>query len=196
MWIPPAYDPQDRLDGICRALAADVDRIVEDLEFRREFLREIWSVSRDRGGFLDTITTRWRDLGMDDLVELETDDVVAIDGFYRALDDFQLYLRFTEDMPATLLDRYDRTLETLKELGEDVIERLGGAPDRGEVDDPTVHQHVLSFFRPPRRDPEAERHAKEAEEAGLEWTRDTQAELESLYVTEGEPVLNPDDDEG
>ena len=101
MFIPPAYDPEDRLRGLRRELAGDVSRVVEDLEFRREFLREIWSVSRDRGAFLDTITGKWRELTADDLLEFPPEDVVAIDGFYRALEAFHLYLAFTEDMPAT-----------------------------------------------------------------------------------------------
>lgn len=179
MLIPPAWDPKDRLEGLRRELAGDVDRIVEDLEFRRDFLREIWSVSRDRGAFLDTITSKWRQLDAGDLLEFEPEDVVRIDGFYRALEDFQLYLAFTEDMPATLLTRYDRTLDRLKVLGDDVIDRLGGAPDRGEVDDPTVHQHVLSFFRAPARPPPQTRF-----EDDLEWTRDSQSELDLLYVEE------------
>ena len=184
MLIPPAWDPEDRLRGLKRELAGDVDRIVEDLEFRREFLREIWSVSRDRGAFLDTITGKWRQLTADDLLEFETDDVRHIAAFYRALDEFQLYLQFTDDMPATLLGRYDRTLDKLKALGETVIDRLGGAPERGEVDDPTVHQHVLSFFKaPPREQP------NRSDLESLEWTRDTQKELESIYVTEGDPVF-------
>ncbi len=179
MIVPPAWEPEDRLRGLKRELAADVDRICEDLEFRREFLREIWSVSRDRGAFLDTITSRWRELGADDLLEFDPDDVLALDAFYRALEDFQLYLRFTDDMPATLLDRYDRTLDRLKALGDDVIARLGGAPERGVVDDPTVHQYVLSLFRPKRREPPGRTF-----EENLEWTRDAAAELARLYVEE------------
>lgn len=179
MLVPPAYDPVDRLQGLKRELAGDVDRIVQDLEFRREFLREIWSVSRDRGAFLDTITSRWRQLDADDLLEFETHDVARIDAFYRALDDFQLYLQFTDDMPATLLERYDRTLDRLKELGQQVIEFLGGAPERAAVDDPTVHQHVLSFFKPSRREPST--HSFEEDE---QWVWDTERELAALYDEE------------
>lgn len=179
MWIPPAHDASERVRGLKRELAGDIDRIVEDLEFRREFLREIWSVSRDRGAFLDTITNKWQQLTMDDLLALDLDEVARVDGFYRALEDFQLYLKFTDDMPATLLERYDRTLERLKELGEEVIEILGGAPERGMVDDPTVHQHVLSFFRPERREP-----PKHSFEDNLEWTRDAEQEMAALYEDE------------
>lgn len=180
MYVTPAWEPADRLRGLRRELAGDVDRIVEDLEFRREFLREIWSVSRDRGAFLDTVTTRWRDLGADDLLEFPTEDVAAVDRFYRTLDDFSLYLRFTDDMPATLLGRYDRALDRLKELGQEVIERLGGAPVRGPVDDATVHDHVRSFFKPARREAPAGRSFEE----NLEWTADAAAELSKLYAEE------------
>ena len=179
MFITPVWDFEDRLKGLQRELAGDVDRIVEDLEFRRDFLREIWSVSRDRGAFLDTITSKWRELGADDLLQFDHQDVVKIDGFYRALEDFQLYLKFTDDMPTTLIERYDRTLDKLKELGDEVVERLGGAPERGVVDDPTVHQHVMSFFRAPKREA-----PKSTFEENLEWTSDAQTELDQLYAEE------------
>ncbi len=136
-------------------------------------------MSRDRGAFLDTVTSKWRELGADDLLEFDHDDVVRIDTFYRALEDFQMYLKFTEDMPTTLQERYDRTLDRLKELGEDVVERLGGAPERGAVDDPTVHQHVMSFFRPVAREAPVSDF-----EQNLEWTRDAQTELDQLYGEE------------
>ena len=179
MYVPPVFEPAERFHGLQRELAGDVDRIVEDLEFRRDFLREIWSVSRDRGAFLDTITGKWHQLTMDDLLEFEPAAVSTVDGFYRALDDFQLYLAFTEDMPATLIERYDRTLDRLKALGQEVLEVLGGPPERDIVDDPTVHQHVLSFFKPPRREP-----PKHAFEDNLEWSRDTAEELSALYGEE------------
>ena len=56
--------------------------------------------------------------------------VAAVEEFYRELDDFRLYLSFTQDMPASLSDQYGRFLHRLAAYGAQAIEALGGAPER------------------------------------------------------------------
>jgi hypothetical protein len=155
MIIPPAYDKAHRAAALRGAIVDEIARIVEDLEFRREFLREIWSVSRDRGAFLDTIATRWRRLTADDLLEFDSHVVNQIDSFYRCLEEFHLYLSFTQDMPTTLTARYDQALNRLKALGQTVVDILGGDPGRPliEYNEGTVHGHVRSLFAAPKRPP-------------------------------------------
>ena len=174
MIIPPSVDKAHRADAIHRQIVSEIARIVEDLEFRRDFLREIWSVSRDRGAFLDTITTRWRALTADDLLDFDPEVVLYMDAFYRSLEDFHLYLMFTDDMPATLVARYDRSLDRLRGLGEELVEALGGDPGRPMVEftDNTVHGHVRSLFAPPRREPGEADVADEESRAWMEATRD------------------------
>lgn len=175
MIIPPSVDKEHRAQAIHRQIVGEIARIVEDLEFRREFLREIWSVSRDRGAFLDTITTRWQGLTMDDLLEFDSDVVLRMDAFYRSLEEFQLYLGFTDDMPTTLVVRYDRSLERLRLLGEELVEALGGDPGRPlvEFNDGTVHGHVRSLFAPPRRPVPTE----EESPADEDWVKETREAL-------------------
>ena len=182
MIIPPTWDTVDRARGVKRELARDVSRLVEDLEFRRDFLREIWSVSRDRGAFLDSVSSSWRLVSADDLLELELEVVVMADAFYRALDDFQLYLQFTDDMPATLQTRYDRSVDKLGALGARLCEALGGDPGRPmvEFDNGTVHSHVRSLFAAPPRPPPPET----TDEAHSEWAAETEAALARLQGSE------------
>lgn len=127
--IPPAYDESDLPDRLRRLLAMEVDRVLLDLVARRDFLLDTWSRHRDRGPFIDTVFTRWTTLSMTDLALIEVDAIAACEAFYRELEDFRLYMRFTQDMPATLADRYDAALQHLRAYGELALESLGGAPE-------------------------------------------------------------------
>ena len=126
--IPPEFDESELPSRLRRLLALEVDRIVEDLEARRDFLLDTWSRHRDRGPFLDTVFSRWRTLSMADLALVEDDAIEACEAFYRELEDFRLYMRFTQDMPTTLADRYDVSLKHIAAYGALAVARLGGAP--------------------------------------------------------------------
>ena len=126
----------ERVERLRKALALEVDRIVEDLEFRREVLLELWGKHRDRGMFLDTVHTRWTSLGFPDLLDLETHEVAMLDTFYRELQELSFYFRFTEDMPVTMSVTYDMGLTRLKAYGELALEALGGPPERPLIEFP------------------------------------------------------------
>ena len=179
MIIPPVHDPSHRATALRREVARDIHRIIEDLDFRREFLRDIWSVHRDRGPFIDTAVARWTELDASDLLHFTVTEVAQMDAFYRALADFQMYLRYTEDMPTTLLDRFDRSLTRLRDLGEQVVKGLGGTERPiGEFDDGNDPHSVLSLFAPPQRDPPPD-HPDDEDPA--DWQRETEAALRKLY---------------
>jgi len=128
--IPPAYDEQDLPERLRRLLALEVDRVVDDLDLRRDFLVDSWGRHRDRGPFIDTMFTRWNTLAMTDLALIDAEAMVACEAFHRELDELRMYMRFTGDMPATLQERFDRALARLKVVGALAIERLGGVPER------------------------------------------------------------------
>lgn len=127
---------EDRAEKLRKLLALEISRIIEDLELRRDVLVELWGRTRDRGMFIDTVFSRWATLGFPDLLDLETDQVAAVDTFYRELHDLRFYFRFTEDMPAHLLDTYDLALRRLGAYGEHALEQLGGAPERPFIEFP------------------------------------------------------------
>ncbi len=127
--IPPAFDESDLPERLRRLLAMEIDRIVEDLELRRDFLLDVWSRHRDRGPFVDTVFSRWTTLSLTDLALIEPEAIESAEAFYRELEDFRLYMRFTQDMPTTLAERYDLSLKHIAAYGALAIERLGGAPE-------------------------------------------------------------------
>jgi len=132
--IPPVYDESDFPERLRRLLALEVARIVEDLEAREEFLVDVWSRHRDRGPFIDTLHTRWRSLSLPDLATLDGDVLVALESFYRELDDLTMYFRFTQDMPTTLADTYRDGLRRLAAYAAIAIDALGGVPPRPMVE--------------------------------------------------------------
>jgi len=117
-----------RADRIRKLLALEIDRLLDDLERRRDFLIEVWGHHRARAPFLETVFHRWSSLGFPDLVMLEVDEVAIVSAFYRELEDLRIYLSHTQDMPRALALRYDRAFVRLSRLGEEALAALGGAP--------------------------------------------------------------------
>ncbi len=152
--IPPVYDESDFPERLRRLLALEVNRIVEDLEAREIFLIEVWSRHRDRGPFIDTLHTRWRSLSLPDMATLSGDQLVALESFYRELDDLTMYFRFTQDMPTTLADAYRDGLRRLAAYGDIALDALGGVPPRplvafdDEVDDEVVVDEGMAASLP------------------------------------------------
>ncbi len=135
MAVPEAV----RADRLRQLLALEIARIVSDFEIRRDFLKFVWSAHRDRRPFLDTVYSRWTTVGFPDLALLKTEEVAAVDTFFSEVEDFRLYISYTNDMPEALIDHYDWISKRMRGYGELAIELLGGEPERPELvfaDDP------------------------------------------------------------
>ena len=111
----------------------EITRIMEDLEFRRDLLLEIWGRHRDRGPMIDTVFSRWSTLGFDDLALLDSELMVVLDAYYRELEELKLLFGYTEAMPTSLGELYDWRFERLSIVAKDVIDKLGGPPERPEL---------------------------------------------------------------
>lgn len=151
--IPPVFDESDLPERLRRLLAIEIDRVVEDLEVRREFLLEMWSRHRDRGPFLDTVFTRWRTLSMTDLALVDSEAMIACEAFYRELDELKLYFQFTQDMPTTMDDRYRDALVRISAYGALAVQLLGGAPERPLVEFAEAAETVSLLAPPPPEAP-------------------------------------------
>jgi hypothetical protein len=128
-------NPEQRAERLRRLVALEVARIVDGLESRRDFLLRMWGRHRDRQPFLDTIHNRWKTIGFPDLALLDPEEVAAVDGFFAKLDEFKLYVSYTQDMPTSMAERYDFAVERLRAWAEVALEQLGGAPEGPSVFD-------------------------------------------------------------
>lgn len=133
---PPYLDDREKAERIAFNLALEIARILDDLELRKTFLVEMWGRHRDRGPFLDTLHSRYGSLGFQELALLPNDAVAKVDEFYRELEEFRLYCRFTEDMPTSLDEAYAWQLVRLSAYAEQAVEALGGTPERPLLDIP------------------------------------------------------------
>lgn len=129
-------DEEERAERIAYLLALEIATIVDDLEARQAFLIDLWGRHRDRGPFLDTVFSRFRTLDFNDLALLETETVAKVHAFYKELDEFRLYLQFTEEMPTSLADAYVWQVTRLNAFAEVAVDALGGAPEPVEVEIP------------------------------------------------------------
>lgn len=127
-------------------LAMEIARIVDDLELREEFLLRMWSKHRDRRPFLDSVFNRWKTVGFPDLVDLEPEQVAACDAFFRKVDEFRLYVAYTQDMPITMTERYRFMVVRLRAWAEQAIDLLGVVPEQLSVlDEETRDGFLLAF---------------------------------------------------
>ncbi len=130
MPVPPFLTEQERAERVAMLLALEIARIVDDLVAREQFLIDIWGRHRDRGPFLDTIFAQYKTLTFRELSLLEPDTLLKVQEFYRELEDFRMYLLFTEAMPTSLAEAYRWQLRRLDGYGEQAVEALGGEPER------------------------------------------------------------------
>jgi len=135
-----------RSDRLRQLLALEIARIVSDFELRKDFLKHVWSAHRDRRPFLDTVFSRWTTVGFPDLALLTTEEVAAVDTFFTEVEDFRLYISYTNDMPQALGDHYDWIGKRMRVYGENAIELLGGEPERPDLDIPDDPEGALLEF--------------------------------------------------
>ncbi len=148
MRIEPYYNDDVRPEHILRTLVNETARIIDDLDVRREILRDLWSLHRDRGPFIDSVAETWKAMTADDLLLLDSEALILVQAFYRTIDEFRLYVAFTRDMPTTLIARYDRILERLRAIAEALVVATGMQPDQPIVDSAGIDPEVLKFFTP------------------------------------------------
>ena len=139
-------NPEQRIERLRGLLALEVARIVDDLEIRRDFLVQMWSKHRDRSPFVDTVHNRWKTVGFPDLSALDVETVATVDAFFRKVDEFKLYVCYTQDMPTTMGKRYDFAVERLRAYGEAALDSLGGVPTLADdLDDPDRASLMLAL---------------------------------------------------
>lgn len=110
-------------------LALEIDRITRDLAERLDFLTTVWSRYRRREAFVDTLFSRWRTTTFGDLTLLDEEAILAVEAFYAELEQVQLYVRYTEDMPTTLRDHLELRARRLERAADRAVDVLGGVPD-------------------------------------------------------------------
>ncbi|MFH1468727.1 MAG: hypothetical protein ABIO70_30330 [Pseudomonadota bacterium] len=105
-------------------LGLEIHRVTDDLLRRRPLLVEVWGRHRARTPFLDTCSQRYQGLPMTALLELEREEIEAIEAFYVELDELRFYLAHTEDMPRALAVVLDGSLVRLTSVARAALSVL------------------------------------------------------------------------
>lgn len=117
-------DDREKAERLAVLLVREIDRIVFDLEFRKDILFSLWSRDRIRAPLLRVLSSRYYEIKAELLILLPSDVFQILDDFYRALDEFIFYVSYTEDMPQNLAQKFEAYLEDIRELGPALIEKL------------------------------------------------------------------------
>lgn len=116
----------EKRQQVSQLLVLEIQRLIEDLHLREDFLMHIWGKHRDRGPFIDTVYSRWHTVHFEQLIELDVAQVALLEQFYRELEDLRFTFQYTEAMPTTLREIYRKSLARLIKVGFTTIEALGG----------------------------------------------------------------------
>jgi hypothetical protein len=90
---------------ILTLIQIDVNNLFDKIIKREKEYLTIFSIKRTREPFEYIFKNRYEDVPISDLKECSEELLVALDHFYRIIDDMRWYLFFTEDMPNTVEDR-------------------------------------------------------------------------------------------
>ena len=117
-------DDEEKCDRLVSLLKLEIERIIFDVEFRKDILFKLWSKERVREPLLRVLHSRFFDLNFDSLILLPKPLFVEIDAFYKTLDTFIFYVSYTEDMPHTMKIKFEIYLKDLKIKSKGIIEKL------------------------------------------------------------------------
>ncbi len=92
----------------------DAEHLMERIELRFSDYMGTWALKRTRTHFLDVFKNRYSDLSMNDLRLFSQELIVALDKFYKEVDELNWYLNHTEDMPATAEEHAQRRIRSIK----------------------------------------------------------------------------------
>jgi len=113
-----------RADRLRHLLALEVLRVMEDVSARRHLIVKVWSVHRHRWPMEEAAFSRWTTLRWPELSLLEMEESLALDAFYRALENFRGYVRRTRDMPLHLEEQYAELNDEIFRTGTAILDLL------------------------------------------------------------------------
>jgi hypothetical protein len=117
-------DDEEKLERLVSLLKLEIDRILFDVEFRKDILFKLWSKERLREPLLRVMHSRYFDLDFNSLILLPTELAQKLDQFYKTLDTFIFYVSYTEDMPHTMKIKFETFLKDLKTKSEKIMVEL------------------------------------------------------------------------
>jgi hypothetical protein len=110
-------------------LAAEIDRVVRVLVADRAHAVATFDAWRSKDVLLEALATSYRDEPASTLLDLDVEQIAAVEAFFREHARFATWARTTDVMPATLDARYEAALTILVVLGAEAVALLGGVPE-------------------------------------------------------------------
>lgn len=132
--FPPCYSPfmmppppprrSSERDRVKSLLALDAKSVMDRLAARRGTMIDLFSRHRNRDALLAPLRTLWP-AGFEALALLEPAEQAAAAAFYEELDALRWYFRYTDDMPSTAQQVFERHLRRLASAGAGLSALLG-----------------------------------------------------------------------
>ncbi|RME05020.1 MAG: DNA-binding protein [Deltaproteobacteria bacterium] len=119
-------DDFDRRDRVLHLLRSDAVGLMHRLLSRKREICAIWSRERLRRPFLQTLRTRFHDVGFETLLCLSVPELRAFQNFYDEVERLTWYLEYTQDMPTTLERVLEQSLNRIRRHFVTLMKTVGG----------------------------------------------------------------------
>ena len=106
-------------------LHSDVQNLWERLCHRREDYLTILSLERTRTHFHDIFQSKYDQVSIETLTELDESTITSLEDFYREVKRLKWYLLHTEDLPAMVSDHTLTAIKKIKKRFHQVEQHIG-----------------------------------------------------------------------
>lgn len=130
---------------ILTILKLDAERLYTRLKEREVEYLHIFSQKRSRDHFKEVFKSRYDLISPSDLKFCSEDVIMALEAYYRKIDDMRWYLYHTEDMPVSVDDNVRMFLRELKALYNTLSLFINAELQIGEEEENSEHEFSQEY---------------------------------------------------
>lgn len=97
-------------------LQLDAQSLMERIEQRKKEYLYRFNLSRSRDHFPDVFENRYKKIDIMDLKSCNEETIIALDNFYKYVENLYWYFKQTEDMGVAMEDHTEKAIKDLKGL--------------------------------------------------------------------------------
>lgn len=112
-------------------LSLDADAVMRRLSSKQDEAVGLFSRLRTREGMIELCRSGFTTITFSELVRLDPDEQLAVEGFHQVLNELRWYVRYTEDMPSTVKATVTLYVTRLDELHRRLNAMIGPPEAKG-----------------------------------------------------------------
>jgi hypothetical protein len=112
-------------------LSLDADAVMKRLLSKQDEAVGLFSRLRTREGMIELCRSSYTTITFSEMVRLDPEEQLAVEGFHQVLNELRWYVRYTEDMPSTVRSTVTLYVTQLDELHRRLNAMIGPPEAKG-----------------------------------------------------------------